>query len=247
LQYLAHWIFPNSDLQGGVSERRLVEVATTYLARKRFEDEDEARVEAENFLEFCKGRAWVLVEVGTANQQPLFQFAHRTFLEYFTAEYLVRNSTDVKRLGRALQPMMGRAAWDVIAQLALQLQQSYKEDAGDALLDMTLEAAGSSRGPTKVRFLSFAVRALEFLVPTPAVTRGVTLTSFGLLIEELSERVSAGVRARARHRYFEVSEQLNHEIRSVRKRRVLCSWFDGVVPLWVERAVFELYGGELGV
>jgi hypothetical protein len=196
LQHLAHWMFKNVDVQGGVPERRLLAVATDYLAAKRFEDEDEARTEAKNFLEFCKGRAWVLVEVGTAKGQALFHFAHRTFLEYFTAEYIVRNSDGPQQLGKALLPRMGRAAWDVVAQLAFQIQHSYREDAGDELLELTLDEAGRGNAPRHLVELSFAIRALDFLVPTPKVTRRIATAGIDRVLELTRENVRGRVSRR---------------------------------------------------
>jgi hypothetical protein len=147
LQHLAHWMFRQAGRQVGVAERRLIEVAAEYLAEKRFEDHDEALVEAGQFLEFCKGRAWVLVKVGTRNGATLFQFAHRTFLEYFTAEYLVRTSDGPRHLGETLLPRLGQPSWDVVAQLAVQIQNSYREGAGDELLTQLLASAQRGNRP----------------------------------------------------------------------------------------------------
>jgi predicted NACHT family NTPase len=91
MMYLAHWIYSDEALQSGVTERKLVAKAADYLCPKRFEDRDEAEQAAREFIEFCRGRAWVFTDTGTTKEgDGLYQFTHRTFLEYFTACYLVR-------------------------------------------------------------------------------------------------------------------------------------------------------------
>lgn len=173
LQHLAHWMFMGPGRQSGVPERELIDVAAAYLSGKRFEDPEEALAEAASFLDFCKGRAWVLVKVGAKSGQPLFQFAHRTFLEYFAAEHLVRNIATPEELGRFLIPKLGQSSWDVVAQLAVQIQNSYREGAADELLEQFLSHAGNGNHSSHRRALIFAIRALQFLVPAPAVTRNV--------------------------------------------------------------------------
>ena len=57
MMYLAHWIYINDNLQGGVSESQLVTEAAKYLLKHRFENEDEATFAAKDFIEFYRGRA----------------------------------------------------------------------------------------------------------------------------------------------------------------------------------------------
>jgi hypothetical protein len=176
MQYLGHWIYSDQEFQAGVTRERLIHRATEYLFPKRFEDEDEAREAAGAFIDFCKGRAWVFTDTGsTATGSPLFQFTHRTFLEFFTADYLARTNNDPERLFGVLRPHVAQREWDVVSQLAIQLQTKYVEDAGDKMLGLLLDAAAASQDPDSSRsFLSFAARALEFLVPSPETTRRVT-------------------------------------------------------------------------
>lgn len=183
LQHVAHWMFMQPTRQTGVPEPDLVTVAAQYLTGTRFEDSEEAVAEAQSFLEFCKGRAWVLVKVGTQGSNTLFQFAHRTFLEYFTAEYLVRTSDKPSDLGDTLLPKLGHARWDAVAQLALQIQNTYREGAADELLAQFLLYAARGRQPAHVRVLMFTVRALQFLVPTPAVTRRVVAAALDRAVQ----------------------------------------------------------------
>jgi hypothetical protein len=175
MMYLAHWIYSDEALHSGVTERKLVAKAADYLCPKRFEDRDEAEQAAREFIEFCRGRAWVFTDTGTTKEgDGLYQFTHRTFLEYFTACYLVRMYRTPDGLAEVLLPKIAKQEWDVVAQLAFQLQNKTIEDAGDELLSILIEQADKTEEDEVWNLLSFAARCLEFMVPSPRVTRKIT-------------------------------------------------------------------------
>lgn len=174
MKYLAHWIYSDEKLQAGVTEQKLVAKATDYLSMRRFEDPDEAEQAARGFIEFCRGRAWVFTDTGTTKDgDRLYQFTHRTFLEYFTAAHLVRVNPTPSALISVLMPRIEAREWDVVAQLSFQLQNKQVEGAADELLRALLGRSGSVGDKTAWYLLSFAGRSLEFLVPSPKVTREI--------------------------------------------------------------------------
>jgi len=175
MQYLAQWIYADEGLQGGVTERELIAKASDYLAEWRFEDTSEAEGAAREFIEFCRNRAWVFTDTGTTKEgERLYQFTHRTFLEYFTAAHLVRTNPTPDRLGGLLRPRIAKREWDIVAQLAFQIQHKNIEGAGDELLAGVINEARNGEGDTGWNLLSFASRCLEFMVPKPKVTREIT-------------------------------------------------------------------------
>jgi NACHT domain len=185
LQHLAYWIYTQSRLQPGVPERLLVEEAAAYLRRKRFPDEDEARGEATKFVEFCRGRAWVFTDAGTTPRgERLYDFTHRTFLEFFSAEHLVRTCRTPAELAATLVPYLRRAEWDTVAQLAFQLQDNSLEGAADELLAEVLRASRSPSADGRFALLEFAARSLAFLVPEPPTLARVSghIASLTLLL-----------------------------------------------------------------
>jgi hypothetical protein len=172
MMYLAHWIYSDPSLQSGVTERRLIAQATEYLCPRRFEDKDEAERASEQFISFCRGRAWVFTDTGTMKEgERLYQFTHRTFLEYFTAAHLVRTHATPSDLLTILLPRIVAREWDVVAQLAFQIQNRNVESAGDELLKALLRKSRDGNSAKSWNLLSFATRSLEFLVPSPSVTR----------------------------------------------------------------------------
>jgi hypothetical protein len=190
MMYLAHWIYSDEALQSGVTERKLVAKAADYLCLKRFEDRDEAEQAAREFIEFCRGRAWVFTDTGTTKEgDGLYQFTHRTFLEYFTACYLVRMYPTPDKLAEVLLSKIARQEWDVVAQLAFQLQNKNIEGAGDELLSILIEQADKTEGEAVWKLLYFAARCLEFMVPSPRVTRQITTACIKRFIGSDLERI----------------------------------------------------------
>ena len=137
--FLAHWIYSNEQLQAGVSESRLVEETASYLERWR-EERDKAEAVAREFVNFFKGRARVFSDTGSSKNEPLYQFTHRTFLEYFTAEHLVKTHSEASRLHSFLLPKIKAREWDVVCQLAYQMN-AQRSDSQDVLVAKLCAAA----------------------------------------------------------------------------------------------------------
>jgi hypothetical protein len=174
MMYIAYWIYSDDALQGGVTELALVDKIADYLVPRRYEDIDEATIVAREFVAFLRGRAWVLSDVGLTNGDRLYQFTHRTFLEYFTAAHLVRTHETPELLAGVLLPRVAREEWDVVAQLALQLQNKQVEDAGDAVLRLFVTGAAGRAAREVGSILSFCARCLRFMIPSPATARDIT-------------------------------------------------------------------------
>jgi len=171
MMYLANWIYSDESLQGGVTETNLVNAATDYLHSQRFEDRDEAEKASREFIAFCRGRAWVFTDTGTTKEgERLYQFTHRTFLEYFTASYIVRVNPTPDKLLNTLTPRIKKREWDVVAQLAFQKLNRNVEGAGDELLSGLL----GQKDTKKDSILAFTARCLEFMVPSPKVLRNIS-------------------------------------------------------------------------
>jgi hypothetical protein len=196
MMYLAHWIYAEETLQGGVTEQKLIEKATDYLCPKRFEDRDVAEKAATEFIGFCRGRAWVFTDTGTTKEgERLYQFTHRTFLEYFTAAQLFRTNPTPDSLGSLLLPRIAKREWDVVAQLAFQIQNKNVEGAADTLITRLTKEAQGFRKNRDLNLLSFAARGLQFLVPSPRITRNVAITTAKCCFDWLVSRLNSPTRA----------------------------------------------------
>jgi len=181
---LAYSIYSHPDKQAGLTRDHLVRFVKEFLLAKRFEDEDEAETAASQFVDFCTGRAWVLSNVGSDTAQELYGFTHRTFLEYFAANQLVRLNPTADQLFEKLKEKIAHAEWDVVSQLALQIIGNNTENGIDEFLEKTLTAASlSRRREEKTNLVSFAARSLSFAVPRPQLLRDICHASVDLALE----------------------------------------------------------------
>ncbi|MBZ5490080.1 MAG: NACHT domain-containing protein [Acidobacteriia bacterium] len=190
MAYLAHWIYADKKLQGGVTGNQLVGKAADYL-RSRFATSEKARATAEEFIEFSKGRAWIFTDTGTSESgDSLYQFTHRTFLEYFTALFLFRTNPRPADLLGVLLPKITKREWDMVAQLAFHIQSRETEGAADALMK-ALIMFGAGPSPERVNTISFAARCLEFIRVAPDIAQALTNAAFDIYLAVRSQLLSA--------------------------------------------------------
>lgn len=180
---LAFSIYSNPKNQSGIKRDELIRFFKDFLLTKRFEDEDEAEDAATQFVDFCTGRAWVLSNVGSDSAQELYGFTHRTFLEYFAANQLVRLNPTPKKLFSQLSPKIARAEWDVVSQLALQIIGNTAENGTDEFLAYVITASDKAKLDEGANLVAFAARALEFAVPSPGLLRKITHASVELAVK----------------------------------------------------------------
>ncbi|MBA2806928.1 NACHT domain-containing protein [Streptomyces sp. KM273126] len=179
---LAYSIYSHPDNQSGLSRDQLISFVQRFLLEKRFEDEYEAEDAATQFVDFCTGRAWVLSNVGSDTAQELYGFTHRTFLEYFAANQLVRLNPTAERLFMQLREKIGNAEWDVVSQLALQIVGNNTENGTDDFLERVIEAASDSNLSQEANLIAFASRSLSFAVPKPSLVRMICNASVELAL-----------------------------------------------------------------
>lgn len=194
IRHLAYWIFADEALQGGVREEQLVRETAAYLLKHRYETLEEAEHAAHAFVEFCRGRAWVLTDTGTtAAGENLYQFTHRTFLEYFAAAHLVRINHSPASLLRRLRPRIARREWDMVAQLAFQIMDKTVEGASAALLtDLMRQSKQYRQTSRRLGTASFASRCLQFLVPPPAVIRQIVSMALDSALHPVHDTTRSG-------------------------------------------------------
>ena len=180
ISHLAHWTYTKESSKEGVTEEELIKKATEYLYPSTYEDKDEAESVAKDFVSFSRGRAWILTAIGATKDQELYKFTHRTFLEYFTADWFCRNYEETKELTNELIPKIKRREWDVVAQLAFQMRGEYSESATDKIFTTILNVAKESKDKERKNLLSFVARSLEFMTPNPNLVKEITKECFEL-------------------------------------------------------------------
>lgn len=171
---IAYRILESPSLQEGVPRPQLEDMAASYLLQAKYDKEERARSTASKFIDFCTGRAWVFTNTGSTESSELYQFTHRTFLEFFAAAHLARTRGTPTELAEILLPRVAAAEWDVVSQLAVQIMAKHLDGAADELLDLALEFQHMQEGRRRYNVLAFAARCLAFLVPREVTVRRVT-------------------------------------------------------------------------
>lgn len=183
IEYLAFAIYTDIDLQRGATEERLQELAVEFLHPIPIANRDKAESVARSFITFCRTRAWVFTATGSTKQgEELYEFTHRTFLEFFAASYLVTVKHTPSMLAKALLPKIARAEWDMVAQIAFQLLSKRVRGGSDSLLSVLLRRAEKSKWHERLNLLSFATHCLGFLVLDPQLVNRVVQASIELCV-----------------------------------------------------------------
>jgi hypothetical protein len=168
IKQLAYWMFTERNAAQGVGERELVREAVAYLG-PAFSSRPEAERAAKQFIEFCRGRGWVLTDVGTtADGEALFAFTHRTFMEYFAAYELTRLHDRPEQVAKAILPHVAAAEWEIVAQLAVQISDKHSRDGAARILRTLQSDKRYSAVVSRYNITCFAMRCLGFVhVPVP--------------------------------------------------------------------------------
>jgi hypothetical protein len=168
---LAEWIYANQQAQAGVPERELVAKTTDYLHGRVFASEEDAEAAAEQFVSFCRGRAWIFTDVGDG----LYQFSHRTFLEYFAALGLSRHVRNSDEFWSIFLPKVSRSEWDMVGQLALALFDENRDGAADEVLRLALDSLEILSPQAESNVLEWVLRSMAAVVPSPVIRRKCAL------------------------------------------------------------------------
>lgn len=165
IKHLAYWMLTSEvDGAGGLPRSAVVREVISYLSDHAFDDIHLASAAADEFVEFCRGRAWVFTDVGsTADGEPLYAFTHRAFLEYFAAYQLVRRCGSAEKLVEILLPRIINGEWEVVAQLSIQIVDNMIESGADRAFETMLESESLQSYETRANILGFLARCLTFI------------------------------------------------------------------------------------
>lgn len=177
IKHLAYWMLTHEAGAEAVTESELVREASHFLSTT-FEDQAERLRAAEEFVEFCRGRAWVLSDAGTtADGEALFKFTHRTFMEYFAAYELTRRADGPKEIAKELLPRVAKQEWDVVGQLAVQISNKHSRNGGERIVTVLLDDKRRRKDEKRDNILTFIWRCLTFMNVSPATLRRLTKES----------------------------------------------------------------------
>jgi NACHT domain len=174
IRHLAYWMLTRGQEEPTVTEPELLRETSAFLYDQGFEDGDEAFDAAQEFITFCRNRAWVFSDAGsTADGQRLYAFTHRTFLEYFAAAHLAAVCDSPEGLARELAPRIARQEWEVVAELAVQIKSS-NSDRGLQRIYAVLLGDDSRSIQDRSNILQFLARCTRFIELPPRTARDLT-------------------------------------------------------------------------
>jgi hypothetical protein len=157
---IGYLILTSPEYKDGMTEQQLHQVAAKNLLEEAVPDRREAERLAREVVERCRGRGWIFTDVGLNEQgEECFSFTHRSFLEYFAAQHLVRASSSPAELARELLPNILSARSEVMAQVCLNFASQTTAAGGSGVLLELLRASSDLSQ-------SNAFIVLQFLVST---------------------------------------------------------------------------------
>ena len=171
IKHLAFWMLTDQAGTEAVTESDLVAETSEFLA-STIENAGERALAAKEFIEFCRGRAWVFTDAGTTKDgEALFKFTHRTFMEYFAAFELTRITDGPTEVAKVLRPHLAKQEWDVVAQLAVQISNKHSKDGATRIFEALLSEKRRRSNVSRDSIHSFIWRCLSFLPAKPQTLR----------------------------------------------------------------------------
>lgn len=165
LMHISSLLMDRAELGGRMSKTDLLTVARDFFVDDYVDNKVGRASEAAKLLvDHLVGRSWILHEVG----ENVFEFTHRTFLEFFYARHLETRYESVETLIKAILQTVEDGSRSVSAHLSLQMKckdkRTISTKAAVALSEF-LEATPLQSG------LHFCVDTIEYLLPSADVLR----------------------------------------------------------------------------
>lgn len=169
MQDLAYFFYRSQSAQGGVEEGQLRKVISLFFTDTGSVEETEAGRRSQAFLDFCADRAWLLTSQGTTDRgERIFGFTHRTFMEYFSAEEIVRRTSSMEKLAEEVVAAYERDSSSVLADVIVQCADEKYDRGAQGIVTDLLEKTRARTG-TSSKYVSLSLRILN-AIPLPRRT-----------------------------------------------------------------------------
>ncbi|MFI8164161.1 NACHT domain-containing protein [Streptomyces microflavus] len=167
MQELALFFYKSPTAQAGVQEGQLRKLIATFFTDTASVDEVDARSRAQDFLDFCADRAWLLSYQGTDfGDHRLFGFTHRTFMEYFAAEALVRRARGLDEVVDEMVFAHEKDTSSVLADVIFQCADDKYDGGAREIVSALIRRSGR-------RYLSLSLRVMNAAPLPPQTTDAV--------------------------------------------------------------------------
>ncbi|PVE47279.1 hypothetical protein DDE23_13305 [Pararhodobacter aggregans] len=159
-KHLSALLYENEEYGGTIGRDDLQREARDFF-RSDYVDNREGRAAAaaEHMVGHLTGRAWILHEVG----ENIFEFTHRTFLEYFYAKYLDTEFEETGALVRNCLMHVVEGQRSLPTHLALQIRTNNKRAASTKVAEALTESLRDR--PSCTELVDFCLDSLGYLLP----------------------------------------------------------------------------------
>ena len=159
-KHLSAILYEREEYGGTINKSDLLEEARDFF-RRDYVDNREGRSAkaAHHMVEHLTGRAWILHEVG----EGVFEFTHRTFLEFFYAKHLETVYEGTEELIKECLEHVVEGSRTVPAHLALQIRTKDKRAASSVVCDALTRRLREES--ISAELVDFCLDALGYLLP----------------------------------------------------------------------------------
>jgi len=159
LKHVAALLSEDEQYGGRLSRDQLREIAKQFFLNDYLDNREGKASEASHkLIEHLTGRAWILQEAGNG----IFEFTHRTFLEFFYARHIESKHERTEDMLQALQAWIAKGERVLPCHLSIQIRVKDKRDASGRAarwLASTLEKQPNSNAAI------FCAQSLNYLLP----------------------------------------------------------------------------------
>lgn len=162
-KYLSSILYEREEYGGRINKEDLLEEARKFFRRDYIDNkEGKSATAAHHMVEHLTGRAWILHEVG----ENVFEFTHRTFMEFFYARHLETEYESTEDLVNECLRHVTVGSRTVSAHLALQIRTKDKRAASSRVCMVLVETLQDEENNAEL--LDFCLDALGYLLPDGA-------------------------------------------------------------------------------
>lgn len=173
MQELARFFYRSQSAQGGLEEQQLVKIIAIFFRDTASINPPEDQSRAQQFVDFCADRAWLLSAKGySARGDRLFAFTHRTFMEYYAAECLVRIAQSVTEVADAIVGAFEADPSSVVPDVMVQAVDDKFDRGAEQVLKYLLERTRTVAG-YRDKYLSLCLRIVNSAPMSRAVSESL--------------------------------------------------------------------------
>ena len=186
MQELARFYYTSQAAQSGVEEGQLLRIISQFLQDVAGIEPSEADGRSRAFLDFCADRAWLLTIKGSNDRGVrLFGFTHRTFMEYFAAEAIVRRADGVEEIAQEVIRAFDRDPSSVITDVIVQSADVKTYRGAEEVLNELLRV-GREQRKLSDKYLALCLRILNCSPVSGKVTRRLIKSVIDFWNQELA-------------------------------------------------------------